>query len=575
VLTYARLADQMARIGTQLNQMGIGRGDRVAIVLPNGPEMAGAFLCVSAFAACAPLNPSFRRSEFENSLDELNPNALIAPAGMETGATQAAQIRKIPILDLSFEPDAEAGVFALQARNEMFQDGPSAQGGAACEEDIALLLHTSGTGTRPKLVPLTQRNICTSARIHESSLELTQDDRCLNVMPLFHIHGLITAVLSPIAAGSSVVCTPGPVVTHFFEWLGEFKPTWYSASPSIHKAILDRETAHPHAPVNGSLRFVRSAAGPLPPKVAIGLENFFHVPVIEAYGMTEASSQICSNPLPPETRKWGSVGIPTGTEVEILGSTGEFLEPGEAGEVVIRGDSLMRGYENDPAANASAFLGSWLRTGDEGYFDEDGYLFLSGRIKEIINRGGEKISPREVDETLLDHPAVAEAVTFPVPDDRLGEEVGAAVVLQENSISSSDEITDFAAQNLADFKVPRRLVIVDAIPKGPTGKIRRLELSEKLGLGDVATEKTIPYTAPRTRIEKALVQIWEEVLRLDRVGVQDDFLDIGGDSILATQIISRVLDTFRVGISMQVLFRAPTVAEMALVVERHSNGEAG
>ena len=301
-----------------------------------------------------------------------------------------------------------------------------------------------------------------------------------------------------------------------------------------------------------------------------GLEQAFGVPVIEAYGMTEASHQIASNPLPPRARKPGSVGVPAGPEVAILADDGHsLLPPGSTGEVVIRGPSVTAGYANNREANAEAFVDRWFRTGDQGYMDAEGYLYLTGRLKELINRGGQKISPREVDEALLDHPAVAQAVTFAVPDRALGEDVAAVVVLRDPAVSEKD-LRRFAAVRLADFKVPRRVITVDEIPKGPTGKVQRIGLAERLGLlaqpeaGIRAPEAAEP---PQTPVEEALARLWQEVLRVTSVGRGQRFLDVGGDSMLATQLVARVRRSFGVELSLLEFFDAPTIAEQAVLVE--------
>jgi acyl-CoA synthetase (AMP-forming)/AMP-acid ligase II len=347
---------------------------------------------------------------------------------------------------------------------------------------VALVLHTSGTTSRPKIVPLTQRNVCASAVHVAESLSLTASDRCLNVMPLFHIHGLIAAVLASLAAGGTVVCAPGFNALKFFSWMDDARPSWYTAVPTMHQAILARADRNRDAIVRNPLRFLRSSSASLPPQVMKSLEETFGAPVIEAYGMTEAAHQMAANPLPPRARKPGSVGVAAGPEVAIMDEAGRILPAGEIGEVVIRGPNVTPGYQNNPSANAAAFTSGWFRTGDQGAFDDEGYLRLTGRLKEIINRGGEKISPREVDEVLLDHPAVAQAVTFGMPHEKLGEEVGCALVLKEGSKASEGEIREYASRRLADFKVPRRVLFLEEIPKGPTGKLQRIGLAEKLGL---------------------------------------------------------------------------------------------
>jgi acyl-CoA synthetase (AMP-forming)/AMP-acid ligase II len=302
-------------------------------------------------------------------------------------------------------------------------------------------------------------------------------------MPLFHIHGLIGALLSTLDAGASVFCTPGFAALKFFSWMSEADPTWYTAVPTMHQAILGRADRNREIIERGRLRLIRSSSASLPPQVMKALEESFGAPVIESYGMTEASHQMASNPLPPRERKPGSVGVAAGPEVGVMDDRGELLPPGSVGEVVIRGPNITRGYQNNPGANGAAFVHGWFRTGDQGVLDSDGYLRLTGRLKEIINRGGEKISPREVDEVLLDHPAVAQAVTFALPHDKLGEDVAAAVVLREGACVTENELRAFSRARLAEFKVPGTVVFVQEIPKGPTGKLQRIGLAEKLGLG--------------------------------------------------------------------------------------------
>ena len=568
-LSYRGLLDQVDATARCLNGAGVGLGDRVAVVLPSGPEMATCFLSVASASSCAPLNPAYRAEEFEFYLDDLRARALILPRGEASAARRVAERRGIRIFELVRRPGGPAGTFTLET------GVGSAGGGRFAEaDDVALLLHTSGTTSRPKLVPLTHRNLTASARQIQMTLELTGADRCLSVMPLFHIHGLIGATLSSIAAGGSVVCTPGFQAPKFLGWLEEFQPTWYTAVPTMHqsilaRAILARARVQARAVSGGRLRFIRSSSAPLPPQVMAELERVCGAPVIESYGMTEASHQIASNPLPPAVRKLRSVGRPAGPEIAVMNARGNLLPHGATGEVVIRGQSVTAGYGDNPAANREAFCDGWFRTGDEGYFDADGYLFLTGRLKEIINRGGEKISPREVDEVLLDHPAVAQTVTFALPDEKLGEDVGAAVVLRDGATVGELELKEFAAARLADFKVPRRIVILDEIPRGATGKLQRIGLAQKLGLDSVKADAApASPRAPETAAEEELGRLYGEVLGVDNVGLGDNFFDLGGDSILATQLLSRMRERWGVEISMARFFESPTVSAMAEHVER-------
>ena len=479
-LSFAGLRALIERTAAALDGFGIGRGDPVAIVLPNGPEMAAAFLAAASTAAAAPLNPGYRLDEFDFYLSDLSAAALIVQRGVESPAREAAARRGIPLIELAPEPDAPAGAFTLESEMR----GRPRRPGPAGPDDDALVLHTSGTTSRPKIVPLTQRNICASAGHIAATLSLGPDDRCLNIMPLFHIHGLIAGVLAGLGAGGCAWCSPGFDAMRVFGWLREARPSWYTAVPTMHQLILARAPRNAEALAETRLRFIRSSSSSLPPTVMAELEAAFNAPVIESYGMTEAAHQMASNLLPPGARKPGSVGPAAGPEIAIMDEDGALQALGARGEIVIRGPNVTDGYRGNPEANAEAFTRGWFRTGDQGMLDRDLFLSITGRLKEIINRGGEKISPREVDEALLQHPAVAQAVTFAMPHDRLGEEVAAAVVLRDAAAADERALRKFVAERLADFKTPRKILVLDEIPKGATGKIQRIGLAEKLGLAD-------------------------------------------------------------------------------------------
>ena len=486
-MSHGQLRAQVARTRADLAAAGIGRGDRVALVLPNGPEMAVAFLAVAQSAATAPLNPAYREEELDFYLGDLRARALVLAAGDDGPAAAAASRRGLPILHLAPVTDGPAGTFTLGGETAP----PPADSAAPVPDDVALILHTSGTTSRPKIVPLTHANLAASARHIAAALALAPTDGCLNVMPLFHIHGLVAALTASLAAGGATWCAPGFDALRFFGWLEEARPSWYSAVPTMHQAILARAGRNPDAVARADLRLIRSSSAALPPSVMRRLSETFGAPVIESYGMTEATHQMASNPLPPRRQKPGSVGLPAGPAMRTADPADpRLLAPGATGEVVISGPNVTPGYEANPDANAKSFFQAegrrWFRTGDEGAFDADGYLHLTGRLKEIINRGGEKVSPLEVDAVLLDHPAVAQAVTFALPHPKLGEEVAAAIVLAEGAEADERSLRDFAAQRLADFKVPRRVVIVEEIPKGATGKVQRIGLAERLGLAGAA-----------------------------------------------------------------------------------------
>ena len=477
-LTYGALREQVARTGDALGRAGVGKGDRVAIVLPNGPEMAAAFLATAAHATAAPLNPAYRVDEFAFYLEDLSARALVLQAGADSPAIEAAKRVGVPIIALTPDTGAGAGGFSLD-----IPAGAGDRRDGNGRDDAALVLHTSGTTSRPKIVPLTGANLCASARNIADWIALEPGDRCLNIMPLFHIHGLMAGVMASLYAGATVICTPGFNALRVFAWLDELAPTWLTAVPTMHQAILARAARNKEIVARRRLRLLRSSSSSLPAPVMEELEATFDAPVIESYGMTEASHQMTSNPLPPAERRPGGVGIAAGPEVAIMDEAGALMAPGTEGEVVIRGPNVTHGYENNPEANAAAFTGGWFRTGDQGVIDAAGYLTLTGRLKEIINRGGEKIAPREVDDVLMGHPAVAQAVAFAVPHQKLGEDVAAVIVLREGAEAGERELRAFAAESLADFKVPRTILFRDEIPKGATGKLQRIGLAEKLGIG--------------------------------------------------------------------------------------------
>lgn len=470
-LTYDDLRKQVAKLMDQLRSFGIQRTDRVGIVLPNGIEVIVAFLAVSGVATAAPLNAAYKPDEFEFYLDDTSARAVITGPNASQEAVDAAPKGAMHI---TVTMDGNGDVNFTGPPSDAFSSK-----GEASPNDIALVLHTSGTTSRPKRVPLTHNNVTTSLRNVSATYDLGPSDVALCVMPLFHVHGLVASTLSTLQSGGTVVVPPKFNALNFWPIVKEHGVTWYSAVPSMHQALLQRAKSRGNddpIPGTGQLRFIRSCSASLPPILMAELEEQFGAPVLEAYGMTEASHQMSSNLLPPGDRVAGSVGPGTGVEIGIMDEAGTLLAQGARGEVVIKGANVITGYESNPEANATSFTDGWFRTGDEGTLDESGYLTLTGRLKELINRSGEKISPREIDEVLLDHPAVEEAVAFGVAHKVHGEEASAAVVLKGEA--TTQELIVFCKTRLADFKVPRTIHVMEEIPRGPTGKIQRRTLTE-------------------------------------------------------------------------------------------------
>jgi len=548
-----------------LKTIGIKKNYAIAVVLPDGPEMATVFLSIASCATCVPLNPSYKTKEFEYYFSHLSIQVLIVQAGASFQARDAAVKLDIPIIDLVQEADSETSVFTLHKNKpvNMFKSELSGL------DDVALMLLTSGTTSRPKIVPHTHESLCISAVNVQKHLNLTHQDTCLNVMPMFHISGLLGSLLSSLYAGSSIICTPGFSSNDFFQWINTLKPTWYSAVPAMHRTILHRAQDHKTIPNTRTLRFIRSVADHIPADLIHDLESLFNIPVITTYGMTEAY-QVTSNPLPPDLRKRGSAGVASGPEIEIRDETGLKLATGNIGEITVKGPNVIRGYAGHKAPDKESFANGWFRTGDQGYIDSDGYLFISGRLKEIINRAGEKIQPLEIDRLLQTHPAVKEAVTFGVPHEQLGEEIAAAVVLKKNKTITEKQLQEFTAAELADFKIPRQIIFLENFPMGATRKKQRMNLAHQLGFiteTSASDDHVILDTQPITPTEKHLVTLWKRILNVPIIKRHDNFLDLGGDSLLAVKLLVQIKKEFGMDLPSYVFFKALTLKQTALEID--------
>jgi acyl-CoA synthetase (AMP-forming)/AMP-acid ligase II/acyl carrier protein len=571
-LSYAQLGAFCKGMKEELRAHGFGPEARIAVALSGGAEMATAFLAVASCAVYAPMSPASPEAEAVRHLKQSSMEAVMIEEGASGGMRAAASSLRLPVIEVTLDSSAPAGVFACNWP-EVGLPQPLQPPDA---EAIALLLSTSGTTGASKLVCLTHGNICSSARQVVQALRLQPDDRSLNIMPLTHIAAIGNVVLSSVAAGASVVCADSFRPAQFFDLVEEFSPTWYTASPAMHRAILDVAPGALEVIATHPLRFIRTSAAACPLTLSDELERWFGVPVVDHYGLTETGPLVAANPLPPGVRKRGSVGLPAGCEVAIMNPDGTLSEPGKTGQVVVRGPNVMPQYQDpNDDGSSSPFVNGWFCTGDLGHLDADGYLFLTGRLKELINRGGEKVSPGEVEDALLTHRSVRQAAAFGIPDSILGEDVCAAVVLVEGSHTTASELRSFAAQLLSASKVPQRIVVLKELPMSAFGKVLRRRLAEMAadveGSAGAGVDPVGPEVGHVEHVQALLQGIWRDVLGVTRVSLDDDFLDMGGDSLGATRFIARVRAALGCSLSYRELFDHGTVRRLAwLLVERVS-----
>ncbi len=556
-LTYAQLWQQMQRIAQVLHSQGATPTVRVAVMLPNGPEMACAFLGVAACAAFVPLNPASQAAELRVHLADTRARIVIVREGEHSPLRTVAQEMGLTALEARVDPALPAGRFQLAPSASDRVEAPRPAG----PRDVALLLPTSGTTARPKIVLLEHAQLAASVRDIIRHFALSPSDRCLNVRPLFHVNGLVSTVLATVASGGSVVCTAGLDGEAFFDWVARFQPTWFSAVPTMHQWILAHGDQYRRKAPQHRFRFLRSGASALAPATLRSLEALTGAPLIETYGMTERTP-LAINPLPPRLRKPGSVGLPAGVEIALLDEVGRPVPQGMPGEIAVRDAGIIGHYQSTATTDTMARTDGWFRTGDQGRFDDDGYLFITGRLKEIVNRGGQKIAPREVDEALLEHPAVAQAAVFGVPHPTLGEELAAAVVLRDGAAVAAPALRNFLLERLAPYKLPSTFLFVDALPVGELGKIKRTQLREAF-----APLLQKDFASLQTDTQRSVGATFREVLRNGPVGLHDSFFALGGDSLSGMRVIARVNERHAVTLTASTLFASPTIAELAQVVD--------
>lgn len=564
-MTYRQLVDAIDQLRLQLAARGIMSNSRVAVVAPDSPETALLTVGLMSSCAVAPINPRLPLPELVRTFRLLKVQAVVAHRDVLPSVQPAADDAQIPLIGFSPLTTAPAGSFEITSpaadRDCRTCDPPQGS-------DLILLMQTSGTTASPKIVPLAHRNLLPLMYANIEALSLGASDRTLGLVPLFHIAGL-GAVISTLLSGGSIAPLRGFSAESFFEMLGKIRPTWFTAVPTMHLAILDHLPKHAHLvneiATNRELRFVRSGAAPMSPAVAAELERIWNTVYVEASGATEVGAYTSSNT--PSWRKIGSVGRPLScVQVAILDEQLRPVPPNTEGEIAIRSPGVFDGYEDNPAANAEAFHNGYFRSGDLGYLDKDGFLYICGRLKEQVNRAGMKICPKRIDDVLMQHPKVREAVAFGFPHPRVGEELAVAVVTRPGSSATELELQRYCAERLADYLVPRRVLFVDSIPRGPTGKIQRLQLHTQLAerLASTAAETGNPE---RTENWRAVAEVWAQVLGLNSVDPDCTFQELGGDSMQATEMCVLLEKRFGRRIPLAALFTHGTARKLANLLE--------
>ncbi|VBB05355.1 phosphopantetheine attachment site [Lucifera butyrica] len=545
-ITYEKLVSMITATLELLRSAGVKLGDRTAVALKSGPEFGITALAVIGLGTCVPLNWRLTEDEIKKQIKFNGVKNVIVPYGQQTLAEQVGVKLGLNVIRLSSLPTVDR-IGANFSKTE----------------EVALLMNTSGTTDAPKTIPITHEMLCHSVQNTAAAFRLRTSDRCLNTAQLFNVHGFVIGFLVTLTSGGATILMPTFQPALFFELLEKYRPTWYTATPAVHHSVVDYFSSREHRPDTGSLRFIRSAAASCPVRLVEALEANFKVPFINAYGMTETSSQVTSIPFPPAKRKNGSVGISNGNEIRILGSDGKSQRAYMPGEIAVKGKTVFAGYENNAAANEAAFCDTWFKTGDEGYLDSEGYLFVTGRSKEIINKGGLKIYPSSIEDTVLRHPAVLDAAIFPIPHERMGEEIALAIVVKEGQELADRDIINFIASQVAYYEVPSAILRLDSIPRSPAGKIQRHKLNEVW----LSRKCDVARVSPRNNVEQRIYEAWREILRKDTMSIFDDFFLTGGDSLSAASLAVSLSAEFETELFTSEIYRHRTIEQQATLLD--------
>ncbi|MEO0797241.1 MAG: non-ribosomal peptide synthetase [Verrucomicrobiota bacterium] len=562
-LSYAAVLELIAHISQYFQDASANSHPRIAIAVTDSPQSVTCFLAAMSAGVACPVNPRERLSSYREYFRELKPDLLVWSRDANEAAVEAAQGLALPVHELVRPPSGPAGEFSLE---QIHETATAAQRPQGAVEDIALILPTSGSTGMPKRAPHRLHHLWTTACNTAATLELSASDRNLLAIPMFHAHGLVSGVLMPLVSGGTIVCPGIFAIEHWDDWMATYRPTWYSVGPTVHREIMahlrERDVMRPYP----ALRFVRSGSAPLESSFIREVNERLGVPLIEAYGLSEAPHVSC-NPI--QSPRSGSVGQSVGPKIAIIDDNGCERPTDECGEIALKGETIIRGYDGEEQAPAK-HVDQWFRTGDYGRLDENGYLYIEGRIKEIINRGGEKVMPLEVDRALATHPSVSGALSFSVPHPTLGEDIAAAVTLRAGNKVTETELRAHALTALGYIKSPSRILIVPSFPTGPTGKPLRSKLWEAYG-----STLDAPYRAPANDAESIICELYASVLRLGQVGADDNFFVLGGDSLKAQRVIARLNAKYTLHCKANLLFRHPTPANLArqLTVEIEESRE--
>ena len=550
--SYKELSDQIITLVNDLNFFGVSKYDKLAIVLPNGLEHACVTLAAIEAGIAVPINPDYREAEYDQVFERLSPKYLIIFSDEDHPARLAAKKHEVKELEL---------IKTTSGNFKFANVGCITSPIIPSSSDLpSLILFTSGSTSRPKAVPLSQDNLVSSAESLIASLNLNSNDSVLHFLPMYHVGGIVDVLIAPLLSGGSVFCSMSFSSHGFYKDLKRFNPTWVQAAPVMIQEMLGSHESFSDVIKSHQLRLMRSVSAPLSPTTMQQFESIFKIPVIEIFGMTETAGVITSNPLPPKQRKAGSVGMPINADIKILGHDGSSLSFNQIGHVVVSSKGLMLGYYDESESHHLYFNEDGFRTGDLGYLDEEGYLHITGRVKDIINRGGEKITPLEVDRVILSHPYVVDAACFPIPHETLGEDIAAIFVVEEKKELDSKALSLWLRQHLAHFKVPNKLIAVNSIPRN-NGKLQRKLLAERFSSVTTLENDQVLFEAPETIVAKFIASVWANILNSSNIGLNDNFFSLGGNSLKAASFINQLQQDWKKPIYVSSLFDAPTVAE--------------